>query len=154
MKCPPVKWSPVVVVQRADDGKLVGDFGLAREQLADLDARHVGADGVPEAAIFGRSLGLEVVQVHVAGPAVEPQHDDRGVFLGPAQSLGNFLGPQDLRQPDGGHAGEPELDEAAAGHAVAIRPALPCVNPEHDVTPRGSRNFGVDASKRLDSIVI
>ena len=70
-----------VVVQRADDRELVGDLGLLGEQLGDVEAGHAGADRLPDAAILGRGVRLQVVHVHVAGAAVEPDQDDGGVLF-------------------------------------------------------------------------
>ena len=66
----------------AQDRELVGDLGLHRHQLADLDARHVGLDGIELAPILARGVGLHVVHVEVRGPAAQENHDDRLVRRG------------------------------------------------------------------------
>src|SRR5258706_16458956 len=50
---------------------------LEREVLADLDAGHVGLDGVELAAEFLRRVRLEVVHVHVRRAAGQVDHDGR-----------------------------------------------------------------------------
>src|SRR5947199_322144 len=40
------------VLQRADDRKLIGDFGLQRKKFGDFNARDIGFDRPPDAAIF------------------------------------------------------------------------------------------------------
>ena len=41
-----------LVIDRTDDGRLVHPLGRERQQLANLDARHVGVDGLELAADF------------------------------------------------------------------------------------------------------
>ena len=103
-----------VVMQRADDRELVGDPGLLRIQLGDVESRNPAADRLPQAAVLGRRVRLHVVHVHVAGTAVEPDEDDGGV-LRCANARGGFLlRLQDLRQSKARHAGDPQLQETAA----------------------------------------
>ncbi len=64
------KMVPGVVVKRPDDGELVGHAGLLGKHFADIKARNARADRPPDAAVFSRGIGLEVVKVHVAGTAV------------------------------------------------------------------------------------
>ena len=73
----------VVRLQRAhaaQDRGVLHQLREAREMLADADARHRRFDGLEFAADVGRSLGLRVEGVDVAGPAGHPQQDAR---LGP-----------------------------------------------------------------------
>src|SRR4051812_19636914 len=63
-------------LEPADDGQLVGDLRLARHQLAELDAADVCLDGPELAAYLRRGVRLHVVQVHVARPAGQVDHDD------------------------------------------------------------------------------
>ena len=62
---------------RANDGQLVPHAGLARHEFADLDAGDVGLDRAEFAAIFHRSIGLQIVHVHVGRPTGQIDHDRR-----------------------------------------------------------------------------
>src|SRR5262249_62201241 len=124
------------VVQGADERELVGDLGLLGEKLADLDAGHVGADRLPETAVLGRCIGLEVVEIQVTGAAVEPDEDDGGVFFA-GWSRGDRAGAKDVGEREAGHAGHAELQEAAAAQAIAVRTGSACIDTEHGGTSVG-----------------
>src|SRR5207302_7286788 len=70
-----------VVVQRADHGKFVGDLRLPGKQGRDVKAGYAGADRPPDAAVLLGGIGLHIIKVHVAGTAVEPEHNYRRVAL-------------------------------------------------------------------------
>ena len=79
MRWPPAKWSPVSWCSERTIENLSVMLGLLGEQLGDVEAGHARADRPPDAAVLLRGVGLHVVEVHVAGTAVEPDEDDRGV---------------------------------------------------------------------------
>ncbi len=102
-----------VMMQRPHDRDAIRHLRLQREQFGHLEARHVGADRVPDAAIFRRGERLHVVRVHVARTAVQPQQDHRRVLLARAAGAG-FLGPEQPAQSDRAHACHADLQKAAA----------------------------------------
>ena len=65
-----------VGAERADDGDLVGDGGGARQQLAEVDARHGRLDRLEFAADFGGRVRLGVERLVLRRPALEPEEDD------------------------------------------------------------------------------
>jgi hypothetical protein len=71
-----------LVMQAANQGKLVGQLRQSRQVLVDLQAGDVGADRVERPAILGRSVRLQVKQVNVAGAAIGPKQDDRKLVPG------------------------------------------------------------------------
>ena len=74
------------------------------------------AIGLELAAELGRGVGLEVVHVEVAGPAAEPEEDDRGVAcVGLPASPRPRLEAQVVGQRQAGQAEEADLQEARAG---------------------------------------
>src|SRR5262249_35811178 len=81
---------------------------------------------------LGRGTGYRVVQGHLAGAAVEPDEDDRGVARRPAR-LG--LGLEDLRQAESGHAGDAEFEEGTPTQAIAITAGAAQIEIEHCSTP-------------------
>src|SRR5207302_9673119 len=113
------------------DGELVGDAGLPGEELGDVEAGHARANRLPDAAIFFRGLGLHVVEVDVAGAAVEPEEDDGGLPGRPADLRGLLASAEDLRQADAGHAGDADGEEAAAIETVAILRAAAKIESKH-----------------------
>ena len=141
MRWPPAKWSPVSWCSERTIENLSVTLACLREQLGDVEAGHVRADRLPDAAILGRGVRLHVVQVHVAGPAVEPDQDDGGV-LGAADCAADVSGAQELRQAEGGQAGDAELQEAAAADAVAVMRGASEVDAEHGVGPPGRKVEG------------
>src|SRR5262249_17989717 len=60
----------------ADDGELVRDLRVQRQQLADVDAGHVRPRRRELATVLDGRVRLEVVHVHVAWPTVQVDHDD------------------------------------------------------------------------------
>ena len=69
----------VVMAERADQRELVHLPGRARQVLADLDAGHVGGDGLELAAKLGGRVGLQVPGVDGAQAAVQEQEDQRDI---------------------------------------------------------------------------
>ena len=87
-----------MITNRTDHGanrhELVHHAGQARHQLANLNARHVGADRLKLAADFHRSVGLEVVHILMRRAAGQVDHNH-----GFVRTLSrDTLRPQQLRQ--------------------------------------------------------
>src|SRR5207248_4401251 len=101
--------------QRADEDELVGHAGDARDQLADLDPRHVRGNRVELPADFARRLGLDVPHVHVRRTAGQVDIDDGLVLTAPALLR---LGPQQRGQRQAAE------DRAADGEKVAAIKAV------------------------------
>jgi hypothetical protein len=64
------------VNQRSQKCKLVGNTGVPRQELTELQARNASGDWPIRAAIFTRSSRLGIVCFQVAGAAVTPDHDE------------------------------------------------------------------------------
>ena len=125
-----------VMMERADDGKLVGNLRLQREKFRHLHPRHVRFDRRPQPAIFRRSFRLHVIHIHVPGPAIEPQQDHGRIFFGHTGSRGSRLHLQELGQTHRGHSRHAQLQKAAARLAVAIfRTDFSGINAKHGGTP-------------------
>ena len=73
----------VVGRHRADHGQLVCHAGHAGEQLAKLDARHVGGDGLERSANFDRRVGLGVESLVLRRAPLQPKINN---ILGAAES--------------------------------------------------------------------
>ena len=69
-----------VMMQRTDQRNARAEAGLAREQFAEVEPRHVGRDRPEGAAIFAGSLRLEVVGFEMTGTAPHPEQDDGRVL--------------------------------------------------------------------------
>ena len=61
---------------RADDTKPIHQPSRARQMFANVDTGDIGLDGPEVAAILGRSIGLEIPGIDVAGAAAFPDQDD------------------------------------------------------------------------------
>ena len=68
------------MVDGADQGKFVSLFGLQRKHLRNIDTRHVGLDRFPDSTALFRRFGLHVVSIKMTQPAIDPNHDDRGLL--------------------------------------------------------------------------
>ena len=74
------------VVDRANESKLVGHAGLQRVVLANADAGNIGRDRLEDAAIFARSIRLEIVGFQLRGTAHQVEQDDSSIgALGPGR---------------------------------------------------------------------
>ena len=62
------------VDQRSQDREPVGDRRVQGQQLADPHARRPGRDRAEGPAHLGRRVGLGIVGLQVARPALEPDH--------------------------------------------------------------------------------
>ena len=103
---------PVAADDRADRHELVHHSRNPREQLADLDPRHVRLDGLELAADLARRIRLDIPHVLMRRPARQEDVDDRLVRSARAR-LG--FRSQQLRQA------EPAEHHAADLEKVATR---------------------------------
>ncbi len=79
-----------------------------------------------------RRLRLHVVEVQVAGAAIEPDEDGGGVFLLPPRGAGVLLGVKDVSKRRARHAGDSKLNETSPADPVAVRRWLDSnIDPEH-----------------------
>ena len=103
-------------------------LGDQRQHLADLDARHGGANRLELPADLPRRVHLQVVHVLMRRAAGEVDHDDG--FLAPAAARG--LGsPQQLRQRQAAHAQAADPEEIAPTDAVTESPGRIPVDTQH-----------------------
>src|SRR5207253_2785823 len=70
------------VGQGAQQREAAGDAGVSGQQLAQLQAGDGGGDGFVGAAVLGGGERLGVVGLQVAGPAVQPDHQQGRVVAG------------------------------------------------------------------------
>ena len=105
----------------AKDGQLVGDLRLQGHQLADVHARHLGPDWLELAAVLHRDVGLQVVEVDMAGTAVQVHHDD-GLARRAGAGRALRFQPEQVRQGQAAHGEGADLEEVAPGQAVAETP--------------------------------
>ena len=107
----------VGISQRTDEGELVGLLGEAREQLANLHAGDVGADGPELAANLAGCVGLEVEHVDVRRPAGQVDVDDGLVGLARA---GERFELEQLREGQAASSHATDLEEFTARKPVAV----------------------------------
>jgi hypothetical protein len=110
-----------VVVARAHEGKLVGDFGMLRQEFRDFEGVALRADRLEGAADLGRGVGLHVPEVHVRRPAEVEDRDARPLLAAVAH-LPLARGAGVLRQR--------EADGRQRAHVQEIPPA--CTRPAED----------------------
>ena len=103
----------------SDDGKLVGDFGVEREEFAYIDGIGFSANRFEGAADFARGVRLHVPEIDVTGAAEIEDHDAGGVFLAGFDEAG-FFGGEKLRQREADRGERADLEEFAA---IQARPA-------------------------------
>ncbi len=116
---------PLVVANRADDRQLVGDAGQPRHVLREVDAGHLGADGLELAANLGRRVGLGIERLEVRRPAVHPNQDaTRRPFRWRAASARRPSQPQQVDQAAAGQHAQPQLQAIAARHSFAVSCAI------------------------------
>ena len=126
----------VVVVERAENRELVGHGGLLGKKLADLHAGDVRPDRPPDATVFGRRVGLEIVEIHVARTAIEPEEDHCRVLRRPASGSRRRFGTEDRRQPDRSHPRHADAEEIAARAPSASTPGSTGLDTQHRSAPR------------------
>src|SRR5205085_288947 len=95
---------------RPDDRQLVHYLGHSWQVLANLDARHAGADRFELAANLCRSVRLEVNHILVWWTTRQEDHDNRLVR---AAHTGLGLRAQQLRQRQTAHGQAADLQETA-----------------------------------------
>jgi hypothetical protein len=136
-----------VVVDRANEDHLVGMFGVQRQRLGNVDAGNVGLDGSIRPAILGRRIRLGVVSFQLAGPAIEPEQDDRRVLPG-CGTLGPKL--EQIGQRQSRQSQEPGLERTAPRHSLAIPGPRALLNLKHRfvLTEGGRRRW---AQQHADS---
>ena len=100
---------------RADAGPFIHDARHVWQQLADLDAGHVGGNGVQVAAIFLGRIGLEINEILVRRRPGHVDHDYRLVIAPHARGL---LGGEQLRQ--GETAEHPHAQEIPPAPAITL----------------------------------
>ena len=71
----------VAVCERPHQRKLVHHFRRLGNVLADMGARHVGADGIERAADFTRRLGLHIKSINRTKAALEENENEINVAL-------------------------------------------------------------------------
>ncbi len=105
-----------VVMDRADDIKLVGYFRLQGHEFTDFDAGDVGGDGFEDAPVFGWGIGFHVIHLHVRRTAGEPDKDDGGVGFQERFCGGRFggLDAEDIGEGEAEHRQGSELQEGSA----------------------------------------
>ena len=101
---------------RTDQAEAVGALGLHREQLADVEARNGGLDGIEKAPVLDGGVGLHVVGVLVGRAARKPQEDHGGVGI-LAQPAG-LAGQRRQARTCHGHGAQ--LEEPATGWSGAV----------------------------------
>src|SRR5262249_23298934 len=89
---------------------------MAGQGLGNHDPRYIGAGDAKRPAVLCRGLRLGVVGLQLAGTAIEPEEDDRGVVGG-----GTLCAePQQVSQGQTGQAKEACLESTAPGQAGAV----------------------------------
>src|SRR5262249_47500461 len=110
------------VVDGAQNGVLVRVLRHARQPVADANAGYVGIRGSEGAANLFGGIRLEVPHVELGGTAGEEEHDD---MLGPgaARRGGDLFELEQARQSETAEADGAEVEDVAAGEAVAVTDA-------------------------------
>ena len=150
----PVAADVVVVVvgrDRPHDGQLVGDPRGARQQLAELDAGHVGLDRLERPADLGRGAGLGVEGLVLRRPALQPEEDHvlrpaerrraRSDGLGRREIARGALAPQQVGERQPQRAESAHAQPLAAVDAVT-EPDRPVMERQHDEIPRHRATVG------------
>ena len=111
--------------------RLATPLGLEREQLADVHARHGGADRAERPAVLGRGVRLGVVGLELARPAPHPEQDDRRVRRG----AGAGAGGEEVAEGQPAEGQRPGPEEGAAADRTGAGTG-------HAKTPCGGRRDG------------
>src|SRR5262245_11977448 len=99
-----------LVMARADQGELVRDLGLQREEIANLDARDAGRNRLEDTAVGRGGLRLEIVGFELARAAMQIKQDDRRLHRGAARDRSRS---QDVGQTEAGKRQGARLQELA-----------------------------------------
>ena len=105
------------VIDRADEGELVGDLRVAGKNLGELEIA-LGRDGRERPANLAGRVGLHVEEVELAGRAEVEDHDDR-LLVAAARDLTCGLRGGVVRHREAERAERADLEEIAARRAVA-----------------------------------
>src|SRR6266545_7991606 len=106
------------VGDRAYDGKLIGDLGMPREQLTQVEARNPCPNRLERTTILGWRRRLGIVGLELRWPAIEPKQDHGGVGDFPARSSRRRAQAQQVRQCQPAQSQGADLQEGAAGNAL------------------------------------
>ena len=87
--------------------------------LADLNAGHIGRDGLELALDIRRSIGFHVKRILMRGTSPE-KHQDNGLFIIDLVRGHSVLCRKQSGQRQPHEAGRTDLDEFAPGNAVAV----------------------------------
>ncbi len=103
-----------VMGDRANDRVLVRTGGVSRHQLADIQSRHLGGNGMEITTIVRRGVGLHVVHFHVRWPTRQPDEDDRRIGC---SGIHPRLSPHfhHIRQSQTTHSEGTDLEKVASG---------------------------------------
>ena len=122
------------VRQRAEDRELVGHPGMHRQELADPDALGLRGDRAERAADLGRGVGLGVVGLQVARPALEPDDEQGGPVAGrgrPRPRPSARAGPT----REAGQAGPQEFAASHEGRPITPKAAGPTAKTRDRINP-------------------
>src|SRR5262249_36524671 len=114
-------------------------LGLSGKQRRDVEAGHARANRSPDATIFLGGIRLHVIEIYMAGAAVEPEHDYGRIVPSTTWLL---AGLQKSRQPDTRHPCDPQRQKAAPADAVAVLARGAQVELKHGVLPKNDRSAG------------
>ena len=73
-----------LVGDRANQGVAIRILRVHRQPFANLDTTDVGRNGIEQASIFTGSFRLEIIHLHVWGPARQPDQNHRGIRFSPS----------------------------------------------------------------------
>ena len=119
------------VIDGADERVFVRMLGHARKDFANLDAVHVGRDGLVGAADFGGRVRLHVPGVNLARPTNEHQEDAVGVFLRIHRA--ERFQREEIRQGEAEEGERAGVQEIAPRQAVAKMARLVSVESVHGI---------------------
>src|SRR5262249_32695681 len=99
----------------ADQGEAMRQAGVQRQVLADLNARHCGADWPKRPADGGRRLRLPIVGFQLTGPAPQEHENDGSLRRG----RGLSTQAEQVGQAQASQAEETGAEKVAASNVVA-----------------------------------
>ncbi len=104
------------VNQGADDREAIGKASVQREQLTDAHTGHAGRNGSIWAANLAGGVGLGVVGLQVAGPALQPDHNESR-SLARRGRAGRHPTVEERRQRQAAESTHPQTQKCATWHA-------------------------------------
>ena len=111
----------LAVATRADQRKLVGQFGLPWQQLAEVHAGDTRANRAEGAAKLDRRLRFQIVGVQVARTAIQPNQDTGRVAPRATSGRGLVLQSQQVWQLQCAETGHGGLQEWASPQPSRVR---------------------------------